>query len=100
MRVGAADGLSCWVQLELRVLGVAGFWASEWPRDGGGGGRKGEGEKEEMSMSQPRMEPKSGRENEGNVCDRQTTWREVHRDGDTVREQGEEGSESQRWSEE
>ena len=79
------------------MLGVAGFWASEWPRDGGGGGRKGEGEKEEMSMSQPRMEPKSGRENEGNVCDRQ---REVHRDGDTVREQGEEGSESQRWSEE
>ena len=60
------------------MLGVAGFWASEWPRDGGGGGRKGEGEKEEMSMSQPRMEPKSERENEGNVCDRQTTSREGH----------------------
>lgn len=82
------------------MLGVAGFWASEWPRDGGGGGRKGEGEKEEMSMSQPRMEPKSERENEGNVCDRQTTSREGHRDRDTVRELGEEGSESQRWSEE
>jgi len=100
VRVGAAGGLSCWVHLELRVLGVAGFWASEWPRDGGGGGRKGEGEKEEMSMSQPRMEPKSERENEGNVCDRQTTSREGHRDRDTVRELGEEGSESQRWSEE
>lgn len=36
MRVGVAGGLSCWVQLELRVLGVPGFWASEWPRDGGG----------------------------------------------------------------
>lgn len=33
---------------------------------------KREGEKERMSMSQPGMEPKSERENEGNVCERKT----------------------------
>lgn len=63
---------------------MADFWASEWPRDGGGGGRKGEGEKERMSMSQPRMEPKSERENEGNVCEGDRHERGTQRDRDIV----------------
>lgn len=42
-------------------------------------------------MSQPRMEPKSERENEGNVCEREIDIkRGTRRDRDAIREEGEE----------
>lgn len=67
---GAAGGLSRCIHLGPRVLGVAGFCAPEWPKDGRRRGWEKRRGRKRMSMSQPRMEPKSARERMRGMCAR------------------------------